>query len=232
MSPPLTRSIPDEAGTRALGLALGRLLRSGDVVALQGELGAGKTTLVRAIAEGLGINPEIVSSPTFVIVNEYDNPGAKTGRPDLIHIDAYRLSGTDDLDALGWDRLMNPLSSTTPTPPNRAAVVIEWPERIAAALPGRDRLARIHIQATGESARRFELHIPEPWLSRPGIESLGEPGTVRCRVTGRLVPPDSPTFPFADEKAKRADLYKWLTGSYSIGRPIENQDFSDGDPEP
>jgi tRNA threonylcarbamoyladenosine biosynthesis protein TsaE len=222
MRPPLIRSIPDEAGTHALGLALGRFLRPGDTVALQGELGAGKTTLVRAIAEGLGIDPALVSSPTFVIVNEYDNPRATSGRPDLIHIDAYRLSGTDDLDALGWDRLMDP----RPPHPGRAAVVIEWPERIAAALPGPDRLARIAIRATGESSRQFDLTFPPSWLDRPKIESLGEPGTVRCRVTGRLVPPDSPTFPFADERARRADLYKWLTGSYAIGRDLEGNDLA------
>ncbi|MFI4896757.1 MAG: tRNA (adenosine(37)-N6)-threonylcarbamoyltransferase complex ATPase subunit type 1 TsaE, partial [Phycisphaerales bacterium JB059] len=99
--PDLIRQAESLEETRAFARELGAMLRPGDVVLLDGPLGAGKTTLVRAMAGELGLDESMVSSPTFVVVNEY--PG--NGGPDLVHADAYRLSGSDDLDALGWDRL-------------------------------------------------------------------------------------------------------------------------------
>jgi tRNA threonylcarbamoyladenosine biosynthesis protein TsaE len=86
-----------EDETVALGEALSRQLRPGDVVTLDGPLGAGKTRFVRGMAIGLGHDPAQVSSPTFVVAHEYATPGA---RAILIHVDAYRLSGDDD-SALG-----------------------------------------------------------------------------------------------------------------------------------
>ena len=105
--------------TRSLGARLGEELSPGDLVYLDGELGSGKTTFVQGIAQGWG-SPDRVTSPTFVLVNEYDRAdGAR-----LYHMDAYRLSGPAEAEDLDADSLLavGPL-------------VVEWAERIRAALP-------------------------------------------------------------------------------------------------
>src|SRR5215813_3640673 len=92
----LTLDISDLAATEAFGRRLGALLFPGSVVALVGPLGAGKTHLTRAIAEGLGVaNPRAVTSPTFVLIQEYP------GRLPIYHFDAYRLSGAGEFLDLG-----------------------------------------------------------------------------------------------------------------------------------
>ncbi len=119
-----------EADTMALARRLAARLCPGTVVALSGELGAGKTCFVRGLAEGLGLPARSVSSPTFVIVHEY---GSR-----LIHIDAYRLSGPDDLESIGWEEMLDRA---------RAVIALEWPTRISEALPA----ARVEVRiAHGE----------------------------------------------------------------------------------
>lgn len=111
--------------TRSLGERLGRLLRGGDIVALQGALGAGKTTLAQGIAAGLGV-VRAVTSPTFTLVNEYH------GRDDLVvvHVDLYRLAEGDaallEAESLGLDEYAGARD---------AVVLIEWAERLAAWIP-------------------------------------------------------------------------------------------------
>jgi tRNA threonylcarbamoyladenosine biosynthesis protein TsaE len=122
--------------TRALGTELGALLRAGDFVALIGELGAGKTLLVRGAAEGAGATGA-ASSPTFALVNVY-----RGGRVVLQHLDLYRLSGPAELFALGFDDLVA----------EPAATLCEWAERAGAALPA-DRL-EIRLETTGPLERR------------------------------------------------------------------------------
>ena len=110
-----------EAGTVALGRAVGRVVRAGDVIALEGELGAGKTRFVRGVCEGMGLDPAQVSSPTFVVVNEY--AAAREGAAAtcaLRHVDAYRLGGAGELESVGWDRVVD----------GTAVVVIEWASRV------------------------------------------------------------------------------------------------------
>ena len=106
-----THLAPDPEATEAIGRALAGVLLPGDVVALDGELGAGKTTFVRAVAAHLGVEPGLVSSPTFVMVNQYPVPQSANASPlrggQVIHVDAYRLTGADDLETLGWDRLFD-----------------------------------------------------------------------------------------------------------------------------
>jgi tRNA threonylcarbamoyladenosine biosynthesis protein TsaE len=113
----------DEFETERIGRAIGRVLRGGDVLVLEGPLGAGKTRLVRGIAAGLGIDPSEVSSPTFVLVQEY---GPSGGGLTLAHADAYRLDGPESLDSVGWDEFAGHGDVVT---------ILEWGSRIAAALP-------------------------------------------------------------------------------------------------
>lgn len=201
--------------TAALGRALAGALRAGDTLALRGQLGAGKTTLVRAIAEARGIDPALVTSPTFVMVNEY--PAASPGEPHIVHVDAYRLAGEDDLDALGWDRLAD----------GSSVLIVEWADRIASALPT-PRTAWVTLDITGESSRRATVEAPDSWAQRAGAAWIGSTPDARtatvCPITGRPVPADSPTWPFADERARMADLYRWMSGQYAIEGEAAEED--------
>jgi tRNA threonylcarbamoyladenosine biosynthesis protein TsaE len=131
----LLLATPDE--TRALGRKLGALLQPFDFVALYGELGAGQTLFVKAIAEGAGAAG--ASSPTFALVNQYQ------GRLKLSHLDLYRLAGPAELFALGFDDLLA----------EPAATLVEWAERAAGALPG-DRL-EIAFEHHGPESRQAKL---------------------------------------------------------------------------
>ena len=127
--------------TLAIGRSLGAALQSGDVLALTGPLGAGKTQLVKGIAAGLGVSDSRkVNSPTFVLVNEYQ------GRLHLYHIDVYRLHHGRELEALGFDEMCSA---------SDAAVVIEWADRVEDVLP-EDHL-RIHLQVAGPDRRELTL---------------------------------------------------------------------------
>jgi tRNA threonylcarbamoyladenosine biosynthesis protein TsaE len=108
--------------TMDLGRRIGERLEANDVVALAGPLGAGKTVLTKGIASGLGVaDTRGVRSPTFVLISEY------AGRLRLYHVDAYRLHGAEDIEALGADEFMN----------SGGVTVIEWADRVADALPRR-----------------------------------------------------------------------------------------------
>lgn len=125
--------------TRQFGHAVAARLRPGMVAALNGPLGAGKTTLVRSIAEGLGCVNAFVNSPTFVVIQEYDGP------TPVFHIDAYRLRDSDEFFEMGGDELLGA----------GGVCLIEWAERIADVLP-RDQI-RIDIRPVGLDAREFQV---------------------------------------------------------------------------
>lgn len=110
----------DPTKTFHIGRILGETLTAGDIVALTGELGAGKTCLTQGIARGLGV-PEVyqITSPTFTLVNEYP------GRLNLIHLDVYRLSSSRDLQDLGYEEFFF----------GKGVTVIEWAEKIQDIIP-------------------------------------------------------------------------------------------------
>ena len=198
------------ADTEAWAARLAATLKPGDILALEGELGAGKTTLVRGLAQGLGIDPGLVSSPTFALMNEYEG-NALT----LVHIDAYRFGSPDELAGLDWERLIDDPA---------VIIAVEWPSKIEGALPPH-RTTTIALEHAGEDHRRITLAQPRGWTT--------------CPTTGKRVPPDSPTWPFADERAQLADLHGWFAGKHAISRPVdpERDDLSEiphalGDDEP
>jgi tRNA threonylcarbamoyladenosine biosynthesis protein TsaE len=129
---------PEE--TERIAEQLARSLSGGWAVTLVGALGAGKTCFVRGLARGLGVDPRQVSSPTFIVVNEYEAMNAAANAIRLIHIDAYRLSGEESLESLGWDELL-----ADP----QAVLAIEWPERVGGELPVRRIEATIDHVADG-----------------------------------------------------------------------------------
>lgn len=133
----------------ALGHQLAGLARIGDVIALEGGLGAGKTTLARGILEGLGLEEE-APSPSFAIVQPYDVPDV---RLPVAHVDLYRIDSPDEAEELALDEyLMDSL------------LIVEWPDRLGDdAWP--DAL-RLHIDIEPDGARRLTACVPDAWTDR------------------------------------------------------------------
>ena len=137
---PLHIDLQSPADTDTFGRRLGPLLSPGCIVALVGTLGAGKTYLTRAIAEGLGIaNPAIVNSPTFVLIQEYD------ARLPIYHFDAYRLATEAEFADLGVHEYFA----------GAGVCLVEWADKVPACLPT-ERL-EIRITITGEQTRHVEM---------------------------------------------------------------------------
>ena len=138
MTTPSSQATHSEEETIALGRQLAAALSAGDVLLLSGDLGAGKTAFVRGLAQGLGIDEDEVSSPTFTLVHEY-----RGGRLTLYHVDLYRLdrAATDDLglDELGVAD---------------GVLAIEWPDRLTHQLAG---ARAIEIQIVNDSTRRIRM---------------------------------------------------------------------------
>ena len=130
----------DEAGLAAWGRDFARSLPRPAVVALHGELGAGKTTLARAIAAALGVQ-EPVTSPTFALVHHYHAAGGR-----VYHVDAYRLKAGDQARDLGFDDML-----ADP----QAVVLVEWPERLGHHAPAFTH--RVRLAYAGDHERRVEL---------------------------------------------------------------------------
>ena len=131
--------IDSEAETRALGLRIASAAEPGDIIALVGDLGTGKTALTKYIAEGLGVTEEVIS-PTFNIVKEY-----RSGRIPLFHFDVYRLSGPEEFLDTGAEDYLE----------DSGLSVIEWADIVADALPEDSLL--INIEYAGKGARRITV---------------------------------------------------------------------------
>ena len=129
----------NEADTEALGTALAGVLEPGSIVALVGNLGAGKTRLVQAVAVALGVDRRAVRSPTFILIHEYE------GRLPIYHFDTYRLANSDEFLELGADEIMA----------SGGVCLIEWADRVADVLPA-DRLT-IEIEITSPQSRTFSF---------------------------------------------------------------------------
>ena len=134
--PTYSLSLPDEAATERLGASLAQRLRPRDVVALQGGLGAGKTTLARAILRAAAGDPAlVVPSPTFTLVEVYDTP-----RGAFWHFDLYRLEEPEQVFELGWEEARA-----------EGVALVEWAERLGALLP-KERLS-VMLSIEGEGRR-------------------------------------------------------------------------------
>lgn len=149
-----TRVVSSESAeaTDDLGAELAAELLPGDVILLEGDLAAGKTTMVRGFARALGADPEEVASPTFVLVRSYPCHGGRIRQ--LHHVDLYRLENlVPDLRELGLEELLSDA---------RAVVAVEWPkDAIATWLPADARLWRVSLTVTESGARRIEITAPD-----------------------------------------------------------------------
>lgn len=133
--PTFSLSLPDETATEALGYTLAQRLRPRDVVALKGELGAGKTTLARSILRSAAADPYLeVPSPTFTLVEVYATP-----RGNFWHFDLYRLETPEQVFELGWEDALAD-----------GIVLIEWPERLGALMP---KHLSVTLEVEGEGRR-------------------------------------------------------------------------------
>jgi tRNA threonylcarbamoyladenosine biosynthesis protein TsaE len=166
------------AETDRLGRVLGECLREGDIIALFGELGTGKTVLVRGIAAGLGASPRSVSSPTFVLIHEY------RGRLRLVHADLYRIESALELPQLGLSDYLD----------GRHVVALEWAEKAGRELPD-DRLeimlshhsetARAMIlKPTGPGSRGLLARTRKRWATRRRLVIDREKPNRRSRSSG------------------------------------------------
>ena len=131
-----------ERETEALGARLAAVLPGGSVVAMYGDLGAGKTAFVRGMARGMGLDCR-VSSPTFPIVNEY------LGKRELIHFDMYRIGGADELFDIGWEDYLN----------RGAVCAVEWSENVEDAFFGDEIVVR--MEKLGDTERKITIEGAE-----------------------------------------------------------------------
>ena len=144
----LTIPLTDEAETRQLGARLWPLLAAGDLVALEGDLGAGKTTLARGLIQSAMASDAPVPSPTFTLVQTYAPPGG----PTIWHFDLYRLTDAEEVLELGWEEALSDGIS-----------LVEWPKRAGDRLP--PAVLWLHLEEEGEG-RRARLSGDASWADR------------------------------------------------------------------
>jgi tRNA threonylcarbamoyladenosine biosynthesis protein TsaE len=205
---PIRRVSRSPEETEAIGHALGTALRAAiepTVVALRGDLGAGKTRFVRGLAAGLGADPSRVASPSFVLAVVHD-----AGERTLVHVDAWRLRSADDLASLGWaEWLASP----------GTVVAIEWADRVASELPA----ARIDVELAHLAAEERSASIVDRRgaAERAALAASLARHPLRCPRCGAPVSSDAPRAPFCSKRCRDSDLARWFRGDYLISRPLE-----------
>ena len=137
MKKTFTTNNPEE--TKCLGEKTGRFLKEGDVVALIGNLGVGKTVIANGLCAGLGVNEDYITSPTYTIINQYD------GKIPVYHIDLYRLNDSKELYNLGWDEYIY----------GNGACIIEWADKAGERLP--EEYLMVNIEVIGQEKRKITL---------------------------------------------------------------------------
>ena len=172
--------------TEAFAEVFAARLEPGDVVALEGDLGAGKTCFVRGMARGLGIDPADVSSPTFVSMQRYAG-----GRVPLVHVDAWRMHSPEDLETVGWDEILALRD---------AVIAVEWPSKVLAALPAR----RIDVTLAPSASGGRVAMVDDRRREAPEAS---------CRTCGAGARTNDP---FCSDRCRAVDLRRWLTGAYRI----------------
>ncbi|MEY5060776.1 MAG: hypothetical protein RIS45_697 [Planctomycetota bacterium] len=216
---PLAFHLRDRGETEQFGAVLGDLLRSrsahpgGVCLLLSGELGAGKTTFVRGLAQGLGADEGAVASPTFTL--RMDHQGAERA---LAHIDAWRI-GPGDLDSLGFDELLA----------GDGIIAIEWPERLAGHLPARNLRVRLeHADPIEEGAEPGRtITVDRAGFTDAESRRIAEGLSLLVRAP-RISPPSCPVCsrppagessahaPFCSPRCRLADLGDWLLMRHRI----------------
>jgi tRNA threonylcarbamoyladenosine biosynthesis protein TsaE len=178
---------PDQ--TEALGRIVGGFTQAGDLIALVGELGAGKTQFTRGLAHGVGVDGDKVSSPTFVFIHEY--PGGYD-KPTLLHMDAYRVGSLEELESIGWDPAAGGGELR-----QQSILVVEWADRLGGTLG--DDLLEITFEHLSPTHREVTMHLQGQWRGRASklLEALnayvhGSP-QVQTVVTRRELAPRNTT---------------------------------------
>jgi tRNA threonylcarbamoyladenosine biosynthesis protein TsaE len=190
------------------------------VIALEGELGAGKTRFVRGLAAGLGVDLNAIASPTFVLAVEHRGAFGVT----LAHLDAWRVRSVEELESVGWEEMLRR---------PQCVIAVEWASKIASALPSERIDVTIEHLADGERAITIDDRRDEASVERmQRAISLYAPSTGarerRCPTCGTTIRGEVATFPFCSPRCRMADLGRWFSGSYTISRPIErDEELSD-----
>lgn len=138
--------------TIELGRKIGNLLQKGDIIAMQGTLAAGKTTITKGIAESLGVK-DVITSPTFCLISEYE------GKMPLYHIDVYRLDGPEDFVNLGTDDMLY----------GKGVTIIEWSEKIMSELPPETIV--LYLEAQDDGSRLITINN---WDNKAFIEAASK----------------------------------------------------------
>lgn len=215
---------PDADATERLGEILGETVVPPCVIALEGDLGAGKTCLVRGLARGLGLDDRAVSSPTFVMHVEH-LPVGGSGTA-LSHLDAYRLADLEELESIGFEELVAD---------EDRLVAVEWASRIATTLPegridlridirGADVRAVTVLDGRSDEAQRARL--------RDAFEARAETFCMKID-DARTCPTCETTIeetdhrPFCSKRCRLVDLEGWFGGQYTISRPLDASDLLD-----
>lgn len=204
-----------------LAVALARAIPSDGVVELSGTLGAGKTTFVRSLAEGVGVDPRSVSSPSFLTCNEYVASGGDGVSEDVVvvHIDAYMAdladggsshAGGGQPGGIDWDAIAHDRS---------CVVVVEWPARLVGVDWDDRPVVCIELKHTGERSRSATIDCSR-------VHETTKHRIADAIATMHRETPDvTLNGPFASEREQMADLYKWLSGRYTVSRPLDPDDL-------